>query len=106
MPYEVTFLEIAGAQDKTDPNVSVIFRFEVFNGLEKTHADVALTQRGLEIIEKGGKDPTSAARIVLDRLLRSGRDPFESHIFLQVPYGHAAYFSKNGNYNALPVLSD
>jgi len=106
MPYEVTFVEIAGAQDNADPKASVIFRFEIFNGLKKTRADVALSHGGLEIIEKGGKDPRSAARIALDRLLRSGRDPFESQIFLQVPYGHAAYFSKNGNYNFLPVLND
>ena len=69
-------------------------------------ADVVLTEAGAEIIEQGGKDPKSAARIALHRLLKSGRDPFASQISLQIPYGHAAHFSRYGNYDSLPVLTD
>jgi len=106
MAYEVTFLEISGAQDSADPKASIIYRFEIVDGPRRARADVVLSHPGVEIIEKSGKDPRSAARIALDRLLRSGRDPFVSPVFLQIPYGHAAYFSKQGNYNALPVLTD
>jgi hypothetical protein len=58
----------------------------------------------VEIIEQGGKDPKSAATLALYRLLRAGCNPFASKIIIQVPYGHAAHFSKHGNYDSLPVL--
>lgn len=105
MAYEVTFLEIAGTQDSTGPKASVIYRFEILDGPRRTRADVALTSGGIEIIERGGKDPKSAASIALHRLLKAGRDPFESPIVLQIPYGHAAHFSRYGNYDSLPVLN-
>jgi hypothetical protein len=105
MAYEVTFLEIAGVQDNADPKASVIYRFEILNGPKRTRADVVLTHGGIEIIEHGGKDPKAAAGIALHRLLKAGRDPFESPIFLQIPYGHAAHFSKYGNYDSLPILN-
>ena len=104
MAYEVTFLEIAGAHDHAAPQASVVYRFEILDGAKRMRAEVVLTCRGVEIIEQGGKDPKSAASIALHRLLKAGRDPFESQIFLQIPYGHAAHFSKYGNYDSLPVL--
>lgn len=105
MAYEVTFLEVAGAQDTAGPKASVVYRFEILNGPRRTRAEVVLTHGGVEIIERGGKDPRSAASIALHRLLKAGRDPFESLIFLQIPYGHAAHFSKHGNFDSLPVLN-
>ena len=105
MAYEVTFLEIARAQDTAGPKASVIYRFEIQDGSRNTRAEVVLTCGGVEIIEQGGKDPKSAASIALHRLLKAGRDPFESQIFLQIPYGHAAHFSRYGNYDSLPVLN-
>ena len=104
MAYEVTFLEIAGTQDSADPK-AVVYRFEILDGPRRTRAEVALALGGVGIIERGGKDPKSAASIALHRLLKAGRDPFESLIFLQIPYGHAAHFSRYGNYNSLPVLN-
>jgi hypothetical protein len=103
--YDVTFLEITGAQDNAGPKASVVYRFEIVDGSKRTRAEVVLTYAGMEIIEQGGKDPKSAATIALRRLLNARRDPFESQIFLQIPYGHAAHFSRYGNYDSLPVLN-
>ncbi len=83
-----------------------MFTFTISNGLVNTHGDVVLTDGGMEIIEQRGKDPKTAARIALERLLKQGRDPFETQIFLNVPYGHAEHFSKNGDYEALPTLTE
>ncbi len=85
---------------------SVVYRFTISNGLAKTHADVVLGEAGVEIIEQKGKDPQTAAKIVLERLLKQGRDPFETQILLTVPYGHAEYFARFGNYETLPTLAD
>jgi len=103
--YDVTFLEIAGLQERTGPKAFVVYRFEILEGPKRARADVVLTSAGVEIIEQGGKDPKSAASIALNRLLRAGRDPFASQISLQIPYGHAAHFSKYGNFDSLPVLN-
>jgi hypothetical protein len=102
--YQVTFLEIAGPQECTGPKAFIVYRFEILDGPKKTRADVVFTYAGVEIIEQEGKDLNSAASIALQRLLRSGRDPFMSQIFLQIPYGHAAHFSRYGNFDSLPVL--
>lgn len=106
MGYEIEFLDAAGEQSEGQNKASVVYRFSVSNGSVKVHADVVITYRGAEVIEQGGKDPKAAAKIALDRLLKKGRDPFKSRIHLQIPYGHAEYFSKYGNYNSLPVLTD
>jgi hypothetical protein len=106
MGYELEFLDAAGEQSRRKNKASVIYRFSVSNGSAKTHADVVITYVGAKVIEQGGKDPTTAAKIALDRLLKNGRDPFKSQIHLQIPYGRAEYFSKYGNYNSLPVLTD
>ena len=84
----------------------VVYRFTISNGLAKTHADVVLGEAGVDIIEQKGKDPQTAAKIVLERLLKQGRDPFEAQILLTVPYGHAEYFARFGNYETLPTLAD
>jgi hypothetical protein len=44
-----------------------------------------LTEAGAAIIEQNGKDPKTAAKIVLERLLKKGRDLFETQILLTVP---------------------
>jgi len=85
---------------------NVMYTFAISNGFAKTHGDVVLTEAGADIIELMGKDPRVAAKVVLERCLKQGRDPFEAVILLRVPLGHAEYFSKNGNYEALPVLMD
>jgi len=87
-------------------NAKVVYTFTISNGFAKTHADVVLTEAGAAIIEQKGKDPQTAAKIVLERLLRQGRDPFESQIFLNVPFGHAEYFARYGSYETLPTLTE
>ena len=74
------------------------YTFAVSNGPVKTHAEVILTEGGLEIIERKGKDARAAARLALERLLTTGCNPFEGPILLQVPYRQAEYFSKFGNF--------
>src|SRR6266404_4773591 len=86
MEYNINFLhedrELAGGHYKA----SVVYTFTISNGLVNTHGDVVLTDGGVEIIEQRGKDPKTAARIALERLLKQGRDHFETQILLNVPY--------------------
>ncbi len=106
MEYKINFLhedrELADGHYKA----CVVYTLTISNGVVNTHGDVVLTDGGMEIIEQRGKDPKTAARIALEWLLKQGRDPFETQIFLNVPYRHAEYFSKNGNYEALPTLTE
>ena len=106
MEYSINFVNMDRELSDGHYRASVVFTFTISNGLVNTHGDVVLTDGGMEIIEQRGKDPKTAARIALERLLKQGRDPFETQIFLNVPYGHAEYFSKNGDYEALPTLTE
>jgi len=106
MEYSINFVNMDRELPDGHYRASVVFTFTISNGLVNTHGDVVLTDGGMEIIEERGKDPKTAARIALERLLKQGRDPFETQIFLNVPYGHAEYFSKNGDYEALPTLTE
>ena len=106
MEYSINLVKVDRALADGHYKASAVYTFAISNGLANTHGDVVLTEGGVEIIEQRGKDPKTAARIALERLLRQGRDPFETQISLSVPYGHAEYFSKNGNYEALPTLTE
>ena len=106
MEYSINFVNMDRELSEGHYRPSVVFTFTISNGLVNTHGDVVLTDGGMEIIEQRGKDPKTPARIALERLLKQGRDPFETQIFLNVPYGHAEYFSKNGDYEALPTLTE
>ena len=106
MEYSINFVNMDRELSDGHYRASVVFTFTISNGPVNTHGDVVLTDGGMEIIEQRGKDPKTAARIALERLLKQGRDPFETQIFLDVPYGHAEYFSKNGDYEALPTLTE
>jgi hypothetical protein len=106
MEYRINLVKVDRELADGHYKASVVYTFTISNGLANTHGDVVLTEGGVEIIEQRGKDPKTAARIALERLLRQGRDPFETQISLSVPYGHAEYFSKNGNYEALPRLTE
>jgi len=85
---------------------SLVYTYRISNGFANTHGDVVLTNGSADIIEQTGKDPRTAARMALEGLLKQGRDPFESQIFLRVPYGYAEYFSENGSYEPLPALTE
>jgi hypothetical protein len=77
---------------------SATYTFAITSGPERTHAEVILTNGSSEIIEFRGKDVRAAARLALERLLGRGCDPFESPIFLQIPFQQAEYFSKFGEF--------
>lgn len=106
MEYQIKLLNVETEEEVRKHWAAVMYRFTISD--ESTHAngDVVLTQGGVDIIEKNGKDPQTAARVALERLLRSGRNPFETQILLKVPFGHAEYFSRHGNFEALPTLTE
>jgi len=106
MKYSIDFASMDRELADGHYKAGVVYTFAISNDLANTHGQVVLTNGGFEIIEQRGKDPQTAARIALERLLKQGRNPFETRIFLRVPFGHAEYFSKNGNFEALPTLRD
>jgi hypothetical protein len=93
-------------QDDGECKASVVYTFTISDGITTTRAEVMFTDEGLEIIEQRGKDPKTAARIALERVLKEGYEPFETPIVVQIPYGHAECFSRYGNYQSLPPLTD
>jgi hypothetical protein len=106
MRYNIDLLNVERDSAAGQYKATVVYTFTISNGLTETHGNVVLTEGGVDIIDQRGKDPRTAARIALERLLKQGRDPFETQIFLSVPFGHAEYFSKNGNYEGLPTLTE
>jgi hypothetical protein len=84
----------------------IIYKFRIASGLSTAYCRVLLSDGGFEVIEQNGKDPETAARIALERLLRGGREPFVGSIHLKIPFGHAAHFARYGNYESLPILTD
>jgi hypothetical protein len=106
MQYDIDIVNVEREMVDGAFKASLVYRFTISNGFAKTHADVVLTEAGVDIIKQKGKDPQTAARIALERLLKQGRNPFETQILLPVPYGHAEYFGRYGNYETLPTLSD
>jgi hypothetical protein len=106
MEYNINVVNVEREVADGHHRAAVVYTFTISNGLAKTHADIVLTEAGADIIEQRGKDPQTAAKIALERLLRQGRDPFETQIYLPVPYGHAEYFARHGNYETLPTLTD
>jgi len=58
-----------------------------------------LTDGGIELIKRAGKDAKAAARLALERLIVEGCDPFQTPIFLRVSYWHAEFFSEYGNFD-------
>src|SRR5258708_40006440 len=79
----------------------VVYTFTIANGLAKTHADVVLPEAGAAIIEQKGKDPQTAAKIGLERLLNKGPDPFKTRILVTDPYVHPKHVSRRRDYERL-----
>ena len=77
---------------------SATYTLAITHGLLKARVEVMLTDGCLEIIEHKGKDSKTAARLALEQLLVAGCDPFQTPIFIRVPYRHAKYFSKYGRF--------
>jgi hypothetical protein len=106
MEYSIDVVDVKREVADQHYNAKVVYTFTISNEFAKTHADIVLTEAGVDIIEQKGKDPRTAAKIVLERLLKRGRDPFETQILLTVPYGHAEHFARFGNYETSPTLAD
>ena len=106
MEYTINLENVEEETAEGHYRVSVIYRFAISSGSATTHGDIVLTEAGIDIIEKKGKDPKTAARIALERLLKAGRDPYERRIFIRIPFGHAEHFARFGNYESLPTLTD
>jgi hypothetical protein len=106
MEYSINLVNVEKEAPNGPHRAYVMYRFAISNGSANAFGDVLLPEGGVDVIEQKGKDPKTAAKIALERLLKSGRDPFETPILLSVPFGHAEYFSRNGNYEALPTLTD
>ena len=106
MEYSVSLVNVEKQAANGPHRAYVVYTFAISNEVAKTNGDVVITETGVNIIEQKGKDPQTAAKIALERLLKKGRDPFETQILLSIPFGHAEYFSRNGNYEALPTLTE
>jgi hypothetical protein len=106
MEYSIDLVDVEKEAANGPHRAYVVYRFAISNGSANAFGDVLLPDSGVDVIEQKGKDPQTAAKIALERLLKRGRDPFESQILLSVPFGHAEYFSRNGNYEALPTLTE
>jgi len=106
MQYEIALASVEREIAHGTFTASIIYKFRIAHGLSTAYADVLMTDGAVDAIAQKGKDPETAARIVLERLLRDGRDPFAGLIHIKIPFGHAAHFAKYGNYESLPVLTD
>jgi hypothetical protein len=106
MDYDIQLVNVEREEAELPHWRIVVYRFAISKGCANVLGDVLLPGTGVDIIEQKGKDPQTAARIALERLLKRGRDPFETHILLRIPFGHAEYFARHGNYETLPTLSD
>jgi hypothetical protein len=106
MEYNINLENVEKEAADLRHKASVVYGFTISNGVARTRAEVVLTEAGVDIIEQKGKDPQTAAKIALERLLKQGRNPFETQILLRVPFGHAEHFSRYGNYGTLPTLMD
>ena len=106
MQYEIALASVEREITHGTFTACIIYKFRIAHGLSTAYADVLMTDGAVDAIAQKGKDPETAARIVLERLLRDGRDPFAGLIRIKIPFGHAAHFAKYGNYESLPVLTD
>jgi hypothetical protein len=105
MKYDITLINSEKEEMERKHWATLVYKFSISNGSANTYGDVVLTEGGVDIIEKNGRDPQTAAKIALERFLMQRREPFETPIVLRIPYGHAEYFSRFGNYGTLPTLT-
>jgi len=94
MEYSINFVNMARELPDGHYRANVVFTFTISNGLVNTHGDVVLTDGGMEIIEQRGKDRDSRENRFGKGSSNKDETHFETQIFLNVPYGHAEYFSK------------
>ena len=73
MEYSIDVVNVEREVADGHYKASVVYTFTISNGFAKTHADIVLTKAGVDIIEQKGKDPQTAAKVALERLLKKGR---------------------------------
>ncbi len=78
---------------------STTYTFKISEGGKRSQAEIILTDGGPEVIEQSRQDAKAAARLALDRVLNAGYDPFKAPLFLRIPYQHAEYFSRHGEFH-------
>jgi len=103
--FKIRFTNVGSEQDNEHREVYMVYTFTISRGKTATQAEVILPEEGLEMIKQREKDPKTAAWMSLERVLKGGRDPFETPIILRIPFGYAEHFSKYGNYQSLPTLA-
>jgi hypothetical protein len=59
--YKTKFTSVERKQDDGECKGSVVYTFTISDGITTTHAEVMLSDEGLEIIEQRGKDPKTAS---------------------------------------------
>lgn len=108
MAYDIEFSKKQPLQEQESELAKTFFAYEfvITRGAAKASAKVVFSEAGVHTIEHGGKDAEAAGRIAVQRLLKTGRNPFQDEIVLHVPHGYAAHFARYGNFDSLPVLSD
>jgi hypothetical protein len=99
----ITLVSVTRENAVRGPQASATYIFCIDERFSKTRAEVMLINGGFAVIDKRGKDSKQAARLALERALEraivSGCNPFQSPIFLRVPYRHAEYFSRFGEFH-------
>jgi hypothetical protein len=106
MKFDIALVSLNREKAFASQKASATYTFAISNGNVKAHAEVILVEGGSEVIERKGKDSKVAARLALERLLVNGSNPFESPLFVRIPYQHAEYFSRYGNFHQSFRLPD
>ncbi len=105
MQYEIALARVQREIAVSSSHASITYKFRISHHSSTAYADVRIPEGGVSAIVQSGKDPETAARIALERLLKDGRDPFAGFIRVTVPFGHAVHFARFGNYESLPILT-
>ena len=82
-----------------DVRSTVTYNFKIAEGSRQAHAEVMFTDGSRQFIEREGKNPREAARLALEKVLMTGRNPFQNPVLLRVSHKHAEYFAKHGSYH-------
>ena len=75
MEYSINLVNVEKEAANGPHRAYVVYRFAISNGSANTFGDVLLPEGGVSIIEQKGKDPQTAAKIALERLLKQGGTP-------------------------------
>jgi hypothetical protein len=106
MKYKIEFSDQEGFIEGGQQKAACVYTFTVSSGFGPTTAEVYMTYADIDIIRDAGKEPREAARLALEGLVESGRDPFESQIWLEMSHFYAEYFALHGDFGGLPTLVD